>query len=709
MSTDRHKAQHQYELFRWCYENGHDRWVEKASRCFSFYRGDQWDARDIARLAREGRPHLTLNVVESLVRSMKGVQRALRNDVRFLPVSDATVDDARVRDMLWLHTQNENDYDSLETELWEKGLIMARAYLDVRVDFDDSTRGHVKIRGKRSQDVVLDPSCDTYDPVGWPRVFDNRWVSFSDLKQMFGKEKAEAVGFNALPGWYDYEDAFMSQQMGQLPYYRFDALSDPKQVRAYRLLDHQYYVHKDKDVFIDTETGDVSEIPETWDREKIGRVLSSVPGLGTIKRKMKTVRWCVSCEGELMFDDDSPYKWFTTVPFFPTFIDGETMGVVEHLLDPQMLYNKITSSELHIISTTANSGWKFKSGSLKNMTPEELQERGASTGFVAELADVEDLQKITPNSTPQGHDRLSFKADQIMRSLSGVSDQGRGFAREDVAGQAILANQAAQDVNFASFLANLHRTKQLVASRVLDCIQAHYTDTRVVMINQGSAFRPEMNSLTINEPTAEGGVMNDVTQGRYTTTLVPAPSRSTLGEEDFNMLLKLRELGVAVPDAMLIELSPAANKSQMIQALQGDSNERDRAAEEAAARIQQLEEQLLQARMQKEATAAQLNQARALKSQQDAARDPDESYRAVEAARIESNERIAAAKLDNEQAKLGLQRRNEDRKVAVKLTEIETKREVAEKAAAAKEADADRRAASPKKPKAPAARNRKKG
>ncbi len=691
MSTDYDTCRHQYELYRFCYENGHQQWIAKAQRCFDFWNNKQWDAKALAVLRQEGRPALTLNVIESLVRSMKGIQRALRNDVRYLPVHQSTSEDARVMDAIWLHTQQQNALDFLETDTYEKGLIMGRSYYDVRVNYDSSLQGDISIRPRRSQDIVLDPSVDEYDPQHWPRVFDRRWVSLQDMERMFGKERTKALGACAMPQWYDYDDQFMAQQMGEMPYYHFDGVVDTSSVRAYLLLGQQYFQFKRKDVFVDVTTGDTSEVPETWERDRVAEVLRTVPGLNIIKRDVKTVRWTVTCENEVMHDEDSPYDDFTIVPFFPTFVDGVTMGAVESLIDPQQLYNKITSSELHIITTTANSGYKVKKGSLKNMTEEQLEERGAKTGFVAVLDEVADLEKITPNQTPAGHDRLSFKADQIMRSLSGVSNQSRGFAREDVAGEAILANQAAQDVNFAGWLSNLHRTKQILASRVQAQARAHYTETRLLQINRGSALNPQMETVTLNEPTAEGRVLNDISRGRYTTALVPAPSRTTMAEADFKLLISLRkDLGIAIPDAMLIELSPASNKAQILQMLQGDSNERQRAAEEAQAQAQQAELQKISAQAEKEQSAAALNQARAQKFAIEAESDPDAAYERVEFERIAADRQMADGKQQFEREKFEHEKQQDAREIAVKLTALDVQRET-------KQAQAKAAAKAPKK------------
>lgn len=702
------KARHQYEHYRYCYDNGHQEYLVKAHRCFEFWRGNQWDPADRAALAAAGRPALTFNIVESLIRAMKGMQRALRNDVMFAPLQDATTDSAQVLDAIWLYIQQANKFDHLEGDVYEKGLIMGRSYYDVRMNFEASLQGDIEITSPRTQDIILDPSIDSYDPYAWPRVFRRRWVSYQDLVSMFGKEKAEPFKYPTnCPSWFDYEDQFMSQQMGRMPYFTNCLPEDNRQVRGMLLLEQQQFQYKRKNVFLDVLTGDFSEIPENWDNEKIGRVLELAPDTVVTKREIKTVRWTSTVEDKVMHDSDSPYSRFTIVPYFPSFVDGVSLGAVESLLDPQVLYNKVSSQELHIINTTANSGYKLKSGSLKNMTVEELEERGAKTGVVIELEDVAHLEKITPNQVPQGHDRISNKADAIMRNIAGVSNQGRGFAREDVAGEAILANQAAQDVNAAAWMSNLYRSKQLMMENIHDCVSAYYNEPRVFVINRGTTYRPDFQQLAINQ-LIEGQVINDVSRGKYTTTLVPSPSRTTMSEADFKMLLELRKLGIGIPDELLIELSPAANKGKIIQMLQGDSNERQAQAEAAAAADQVAELQKKAAQAQQANAAAVLSQARAEKAATEAASDPDAAYVQVETdrldverQRVDNDFQLGLRQLQFDQRKhaddIELKRQQARQDTALELTRIDSARETARESNQAKAAAAKKPGANPAK------------
>jgi hypothetical protein len=671
-------ARFNYENYRYCYDNGHQQFLVKALRCFEFWRGNQWTDADVRRLNAAGRPALTINTIESLVRALRGMQMALRNDVRFAPTQSVDTNGAQVRDALWLDTQARNKLNFLESDNYLRGIIMSRAFYDVRVDFSESMQGNVSIREKRPQDVVLDPMFLSYDPADWPQVYDHCWENLLDLEYLYGKDKAEAIKGSQDPSFFDIDDIAQSREFGQLPYYYAgwaETEIDSKLVRAFKVISRQYSVLKRKDCFVDTVTGDFSEIPESFSRERIQKILRLHPDVTTLRRDVKTVRWTVTCNDVVLHDDDSPYRWFTIVPYFPTMLDGTCLGLVESLIDPQQLYNKVTSQELHIINTTANSGWKTVKGNIKNYTTEQLERGGAATGIVLELENIENTQKIEPNQVPQGHERISFKADQVMRQLGGVSKSGMGFAREDVSGDAIEQNQAAQDLNSVGWLENLYRSRQLLAERSQDCWQAYYTESRVVTINRGSAYKPDYQQVGINQVTDEGEVVNDITQGRYTTMLVPAPTRTTMSESDFKLLAKLRADGVLnIPDDMLIEMLPVSNKTQLMQRIKGDSN--DDQAQQKQVELQNAikQGQVLDSQIAKTNADADLSTARANKANAEAA-DPaaaDAAYERVEMARISSDHALETARLSQQGTADALKHRQATRKDAIALTKIES-------------------------------------
>ena len=188
--------------------------------------------------------------------------------------------------------------------------------------------------------------------------------------------------------------------------------------------------------------------------------------------------------------------------------------------------------------------WKLKAGALKNMSIEELEQKGASTGLVIELDDIQNAEKIQPNQTPQGLDRISYKAEEHIKTISNISDSMMGFDREDVAAKAIQAKQSRGSINMTKVMDNLERTDYLIARNVIDIVQEYYTEPRVMNITHDDLL---MQSETIEVNTfdeATGELVNDLTLGEYDIIITSTPYRATLEDSQFEQAMAMREAGV---------------------------------------------------------------------------------------------------------------------------------------------------------------------
>ena len=117
--------------------------------------------------------------------------------------------------------------------------------------------------------------------------------------------------------------------------------------------------------------------------------------------------------------------------------------MVRNLMSPQEQLNKISSQELHIVNTTANSGWIVESGSLTGMNADDLEEHGAETGLVLEFnRGSTPPGKIPPNQIPTGLDRIAMKAANNIKTISGISDAMLGTDGAEVSGIAIQQKQS---------------------------------------------------------------------------------------------------------------------------------------------------------------------------------------------------------------------------------------------------------------------------
>jgi len=707
--SDQQRARENYEHFSYARDHGHLDFVKKAELCDDYFEGIQWDPQIVARLERLGKPVLTINKILSTCATIFGEQLQNRSDVSFRPAKEGSAETAQVLDKIWLHIANSQQLDWKEAEVAADGFIRSRGFFDVRISFDDHMRGEVKITHENSKNVVIDPDASSYDPDEWKEVFLTKWLSTDDVERIYGAEYAKEIRarpHTAFTHAYDSVDWMPDTFGGRRQSWGADAGEDEARRRLLRVIERQYQELKNVEWFVDLQTGDMREIPQTWDRNRISHVLET-HNLAVIKRLARKIHWVTSVDDILLHNEVSPYKHFTPVPFFPYFRHGRTIGIVENLISPQDLLNKTLSQELHITNTTANSGWVIKSGALANMTVEELQERGGEDGLVLVTnMDPSSISKIQPNQVPTGLDRLSFKADESLKEVSTVSDSMRGFDRSDVAAKAIQAKQQRGSVSLVKVFDNLAFTRWLIARNVLDLVQTFYDEERTIQI-VGRNLSDQPETVTVNQVTPEGEVINDLTIGEYAAVITTVPARDTYEQSQFSEALELRQLGIAIPDDVLIEHSHLGRKSEIAQRIKELSG--GAGPTEAQQQIDQLEMQLKQleaeekkADVQVKMSNAQLNAARAQKEQIQQSQGADQTELVKVA--LEREKMLAQLAADRERMQAELQFKRDELEAEILLqrekmrAELELKRQEADlkQQIAREQADAQQALASQK-------------
>lgn len=689
MATEYEKAEETYQLYRYDRDNGHDVFLDKAEEAQRYYASQQWSPEDRYRRMVEKRPMVVVNEIFETVNSIAGELSQLSTDVRYQADHRDDEETAAALNKLSAHTDRQNRMYMHDDRVRRDGLLLGRGFYEIRMDYDDNMMGNVKVTTRRPQNVILPCDMDSPDPGEWPRITTTDVVSLQDIEQMYGKAVAKDMRGMPLAPWYEMEDRNLAELMGFNTAYRsgeFAMDSTNPYLKQYRLISMQYKELKEKEFFIDLQTGDTSEIPENWPREKIQYALDSL-GLGTITRKTQTMRWRVVANDRVLHDEDSPYKYFTIVPYMPYFIDGVPLSLFEVLKGPQDLLNKALSEEIHIMSTVANSGWKVKAGSLRNMTMRDLKTDGAKNGLVMELDDISDAERITPASPPAGFQDLSNRAQGWVKQLAGLTPSMQGAQRADAAGEGIRMQLMRAPVNMAVALTAFHFTKHLLAERKLNLYQTFYTETRIMRTTVGQYGQQE--TFGINVPVGDR-IVNDVTLGSYSINILPTGSRMQAEEFAFDELIKLRELGVSVPNDLLIEVSAINAKADAAERLR-EANSGELSPEEQRAR----ELELAQMELEVEDKAAAVENKRALTDLSMARADRARADAQTPQARIALDANRQRLEAERDARNDSLQREKQTTDVALELTKLETEREKeAIKAEAAKAAAK----AQPKKP-----------
>ena len=553
-------------------DNGHLDYVDMALKCDEYYQGDQWDEDDAAALENEGRPALTINTILPTINTILGEQSSRRADVKFKPRRGGDEDVAHTLTKLYMQISDSNKLDWVEQQVFSDGLIMdGRGYFDVRMDFSDHVEGEIRITAKDPLDILIDPDAKDADPKTWNEVFESKWMTLDEIEELYGADKAERLlfvaenGMSFGPDSVEYQETRFGDTEDNDDYFGAGVPGDEeyRNVKSLRVVERQHKKLVRASFFVDKNTGDQRECPSQWSEAKCKKFAKKYD-MEMVSRVVRRVRWTVTCDQVVLHDNWSPYNDFTVVPFFCYFRRGRPFGVVRNLLSPQEQLNKIASQELHIVNTTANSGWMVESGSLVGMTADDLEEHGAETGLVLEYArGTQAPTKIQPNQIPTGLDRIAQKAALNIKTISGINDSMMGTDSAEVSGVAIQAKQNRGAVMIQVPLDNLAKSRQYLAEKILNLIQTFYTEQRVIQVTNDEDPMQPREPMVLNMETPEGDIINNLTLGEYDVIVSSAPARDSFDETQFAEALSLRQAGVAIPDDAIVGYSHLLKKEEL--------------------------------------------------------------------------------------------------------------------------------------------------
>ena len=626
-------AKSQFDSYVRARDHGHDQYVQMAKKCDAFYRGEQWDEYDMQELDDQGRPALTINTILPTINAVLAEQSSKKADIQFKPRGGGDQEIADVLTQVYAYIADYNKLDWVEQQVFSDGLIQDRGYFDVRVDFTEHIQGEITVEAKDPLDILIDPDAKQYDPRTWNEIFETKWMSIDEIEETYGQQQADKLRMLAETGTTLGADSmeFEEERYGDTDEYNYGQQypGDPenaRMLRSIRVIERQYYRLDDCTYYVDPVTGDKRKVPNHWNKKKREEFADQY-ALEMVTKKMRRVRWTVTADSVVLFDDFSPYDHFTIVPYFPYFRRGKPFGMVRNLLSPQEQLNKISSQELHIVNTTANSGWVVESGSLSGMTADDLEEHGAETGLVLEYnRGSTPPGKIPPNQIPTGLDRISQKAAQNIKQISGITEAMLGMDSPEVSGVAIQAKQNRGSMLLQVPLDNLAKTRQYLAEKILHMVQSYYTEERIIQITDESDPYKPRQKLRVNEMTPEGEIINDLTLGEYDVIVGTAPARDNFDEMQFAEAIELRGVGVPIPDDMIVEyshLSRKADIAERIRQMQGTAPPSEEQVQlqqfqmESQIRSTQLEIAKLEAEVTNLQTSAELNMAKAQNAQMD--------------------------------------------------------------------------------------------
>ena len=564
-----------------------------------FEAGDQTLWNDLyGNLSPNRRQQFNFNRIRRVKNMIGGHQRRNRKSTIVIPVDNGDEETANqfTKIMMWVN-QQEGVLDTI-SESFDGALVTGMNLLQVWVDYrSDPVSGNIRVDNCSYNSFLIDPYF--------------RKTDLSDCKGLWKRSfltKAECISL--LP---DFKDEIIGLQGNDSRDNKFQFMPENYNAGPRNLLTYDEFYYRDyrtQKMLVDSVTGETMEWKGKDDT--LQEYLRTYPQVTVIDQEIPTVKVAIVVQGRVIYDGPNPLG-IDTYPFIPVFAyytpqmpyyPWRIQGIVRGLRDAQYLYNRRKAIELDILESQINSGWKYKEDALVN--PKDIflsgQGRGLALKREAEMSDVEKIQ-------PVGIDPSLVQISEILakeiQEISGVNEELLGSATDDKAGILSMLRQGAGLTTLQILFDQLDKSQKLLGRVMLSIIQNNFTPGKVKRIIE-------------EEPTPQ---FYSKAFGTYDAAIEEGLNTTSQKQMQFAQLVQMKELGMEIPDSVLLKASTLQNKKELTEAI-------DQAAQEK----QQMEQMQLQAAMEEQQARTELAKARAI---------ADKGLGLERASRVEENQAFA--------------------------------------------------------------------
>lgn len=540
------------------------------------------------------------NRIRRIVNLIDGYQRRNRKSTIVVPVENGDDETASqfTKVLLWANQQD----NILETisDAFRGSLITGMNLLQVWLDYrSDPVSGNIRVDNCSYNSFLIDPFFKKADLSDCNFLWKRSWLTKRECISLLPDRASDILGLIGNDNNRDGKFQFMPESYN---YYMKNLLT----------YDEYYYRdYRTQKMLVDTQTGESTE----WrgnDEEALRYFLQLYPQITVLDQEVPTTSLAIVVQGRVMYDGPNPMG-IDQYPFVPVFtyyspempyFEYRIQGVVRSLRDSQYLYNRRKSIELDILESQINSGWIYKENSLVN--PKDVFLSGQGRGLALKQdAQMTDVQQIQAPQVPPSMIQLSQLLGEEINQISGVNEELLGSATDEKAGILSALRQGAGLTTLQILFDRLDRSQRQLGKLMIDIIQTNFTPGKIQKILEG-------------QPT---NLFYSKAFGRYDAMVEDGLNTTTQRQMQFAQLLQLREVGVQIPDDILLESCTVQNKTELLKAVQ-----------QAAQQQSQMQQMQMQSQMQEQQARTNLAHARA---------EADRGLGAERISRIEENKSLA--------------------------------------------------------------------
>ena len=513
-----------------------------------FEAGDQTLYNDLyGNLPANRRRSFNFNRIRRVVNMISGHQRRSRKSTIVTGVENAddTTADQLTKVLTWINNQ-EGVLDTI-SESFHGAIVTGMNLLQVWVDYrSDPISGNIRVDNCSYNSFLIDPFFKKTDLSDCNAIWKRSFLTKRECLSLLPDKTEDILGLMG----NDNRDG------------KFQFMPESYNYGMKNLLTYDEYYYRDyrkQKMLVDTQTGESQEW-RSQDEERLKIFLKMYPQITVIEQEIATVRLAIVVQGKVMYDGPNPMG-IDNYPFVPVlgyytpqmpYFPWRIQGVVRGLRDAQYLYNRRKVIELDILESQINSGFVYKENALVN--PKDVFLSGQGKGLaLKDSAQITDVQQITPPQIPPSMIELSNILAREVMEISGVNEELLGSAVDDKAGILSMLRQGAGLTTLQSLFDQLDRSQKLLGKIMLDIIQVNFTPGKVQKILGGEQPTPQFYNKAF---------------GKYNAVIEEGFNTTTQRQMEFAQLLQLKEVGIPIPDDVVLEAATLQNKKRLIESMQ---------------------------------------------------------------------------------------------------------------------------------------------
>jgi hypothetical protein len=490
-----------------------------------FAAGDQWPVEIQNSRNLESRPCLTINKIDAYIRQVTNQQRMQRPRIKVHPVNNlADYKIAQVIEGITRHIETNSNADTAYDTAFDYAVRMGWGYWRVNYKYVSESSFDQEIY----IDAIDNPFTVYFDP-------NSVRPDGSDAERCLITTVLDKKIFREMYPGADDGANFQQRSTG-------DDTASWVTKEDIRLAEYFYIEREKARLFLLSDgTSAFADSDSFFERVEAA-------GLTVVDERdsfRKAVKWCKMTAMEVLEEKTWAGKYIPIVPCYgaQVIVDDKRKkyGLVRFAKDPQRMYNFWRTSMTESVALAPKAKWLLAEGQDEGHENEWAMANIKSMPVLRyKQKDIEGVpapvpQRLQPEPPPVGIMEAAGAISADLQMVLGILDPNQ-LPSGNISGKALQGQQNQVDLSNFHFYDNMTRSIKHTGKIILDLIPKIY-DTQRVMRIIGSDGQPDMT--VINEQSAIGEVLNDVTVGEYDVVMDTGPGFQSRRQQAVESMMPL--------------------------------------------------------------------------------------------------------------------------------------------------------------------------